>query len=269
MNRLFCLLFLITFCISCSNNQKQAGKGKSISTTDAKYFDQIIFASSNCMKPCQMSNIIINSDGSIVYKGQGTSDKLGFYVGKLSKKTHQQLFDKFAKIDFDTIKTEYRSLGSDQQTVSTTFLKNGRIYRTIYDYGRRAPASLSSSYNTLENLYKIVDLKKLSSPGFIPHFNDITTAKLKKGNMVLDITQSETFLLSDYLRKGKITINNIHRRFILHVDYDEINPLYDVETDGRLYKFLVKGKPVTIDIGFNFYDLNKKNWQWRKATKYD
>jgi len=26
---------------------------------------------------------------------------------------------------------------------------------------------------------------------------------------------------------------------------------------------------VTIDIGFNFYDINAKNWVWRKADKYD
>jgi hypothetical protein len=103
----------------------------------------------------------------------------------------------------------------------------------------------------------------------IPLFIDITTSKLKKGNMVLDLTQSETFLLSDYLKKGKITINNFRPRFILHFDHDEINTLYEVDTDGRFFKFLVADKPVTIDIGFNFYDVNAKNWQWRRSNKYD
>jgi hypothetical protein len=32
---------------------------------------------------------------------------------------------------------------------------------------------------------------------------------------------------------------------------------------------LKKATTVTIDIGFNFYDVNAKNWKWQKATKDD
>jgi hypothetical protein len=85
----------------------------------------------------------------------------------------------------------------------------------------------------------------------------------------LDLRQSETFLLFDYLRNGRISNNKFKTRFKLHTDYDPINPLYDIDTDGRFYTFVVKGKPVTIDIGFNFYDVNAKNWVWGKADKYD
>jgi hypothetical protein len=30
---------------------------------------------------------------------------------------------------------------------------------------------------------------------------------------------------------------------------------------------LVNGKSITIDIGFNFYDVNAKNWIWRKVDE--
>jgi hypothetical protein len=87
--------------------------------------------------------------------------------------------------------------------------------------------------------------------------------------MELDFTQSETFLLADYLKKGKIIANHFQPRFILHFDHNVINPLYNVYTDGRFFKFIVKGKPIIIDIGFNFYDVNAKIWKWRKASQHD
>jgi hypothetical protein len=44
---------------------------------------------------------------------------------------------------------------------------------------------------------------------------------------------------------------------------------HDINTDGRYYTFISNGKHTTIDIGFNFYDVNIKNWDWRKIEEYD
>lgn len=255
----FGLLFLFVFFLSCSHNP----------ANKAINFDKIIFSTSGCMLTCPVTNIIIGADGTVVFKGQGSSTKYGLYIGRIPKELYQRFDNNFRKANIDALKGKYQSQVSDQRTVSTTFVKNGRIYKTVDDYGEIAPASFRSSYAGLENLYKTLALTKDSIPKLIPLFEEITTSKLKKGNMVLDFTQSETFLLSDYLKKGEITINNFHPRFILHFDHDVINPLYNVETDGRFFKFIVKGKPVIIDIGFNFYDVNTKIWQWRQAGEYD
>jgi hypothetical protein len=221
------------------------------------------------MLPCSVTNIIIGADGNVVFKGQGNSTKYGMYTGKISKTLYQQIDANFEKANIDGVKNTYQTLESDQRTVSTTFVKNGQIYKTVSDYGELAPAAFSSCYTKLENLYKTLVLTKDSIPKSIPLFSEITTSKLKKGNMELDFTQSETFLLADYLKKGKIIANHFQPRFILHFDHNVINPLYNVYTDGRFFKFIVKGKPIIIDIRFNFYDVNAKIWKWRKASQHD
>jgi hypothetical protein len=120
----------------------------------------------------------------------------------------------------------------------------------------------------LENLYQTTPLKSVASPEFIPKFNSITNSCLKKNDMILHFKQSETALLFEYLRTGKTSNNKFTPRFKLQPNFT-INSFPDIDTDGRFYRFITKGKSVTIDIGFNFYDVNIKNWEWRKAEKYE
>jgi len=269
MNRIFILILFCLVSASCTNDQKQLANARNILGKEAFKFDKIIFSTSNCMIECPMSNIIINADETVIFKGQGHITKKGLFTGKVTQKYFEQLENHFKKINFDSLKNKYETRVSDRQTISTTFVKNGRIYKTVYDYGRMAPDLFKSCYASLENLYQNIPLKKIHDPSFIPSFENITDSKLINDGKVVDLRQSETFLLMDYIRNGKILSNNFRVRFKLHTEYDAINPLYDIDTDGRYYKFLVKGKPVTIDIGFNFYDINAKNWVWRKADKYD
>jgi hypothetical protein len=220
------------------------------------------------MIPCAMTNIIINANGAVVFKGQGETTKRGLFISSISSKLYQQIEDNFTKTNFDSLKNNYVSGVSDQRTFTTTFVKNGKIFKTVYDYGDIAPESFRLAYGTLDSLYEKILLKNIPDPAFIPSFQNITESTLKKNGMALDIRQSETFLLMNYLRTGKISGDLFKPRFKLHTYFD-IHPIYDIETDGRYYTFSVRGKLVTIDIGFNFYDVNAKNWLWRKATKYD
>lgn len=72
----------------------------------------------------------------------------------------------------------------------------------------------------------------------------------------------------NYLRNGRMTNHNFVARFKMH-GFFEIHKSPEFNTDGRYYTFLFEGKPITIDIGFNFYDVNAKNWIWKKANEYD
>ncbi len=256
MNRLVCLFLPCLLFSSCTNKIPFQ-------------FDKIILSTSSCMMECPMSNIILNADGTVIFKGQGAITKKGLFTGKVAPKYLETLQSQFEKINFDSLKNKYESPVTDLQTVSVTFIKNGKIYKTVNDYGRTAPAFLKSSYASLENLYQNIPLKKIPDPAFIPSFEGITNSKIKKEGKVLDLTQSETFLLFNYLRNGRISHSKFKTRFKLHTNYDAINPLYDIDTDGRYFTFNVNGKPLTIDIGFNFYDVNAKNWVWRKADEYD
>ncbi len=211
---------------------------------------------------------MIDTNGSVIFKGQGEITKRGLFTGSISKITYRSLAKSFSEINFDALKSTYTTLLSDQQTVTTTFVKDGKIQKTIYDYGRIAPLAFKRAYASLESLYKHIPLKKISNPQLIPEFDGIVDSHLTKDGMTLDLRQSETFLLFDYLRNGKISKDSFQPRFKLHT-YFEKNSLNDIATDGRYYTFIIKGKPTTIDIGFNFYDVNAKNWVWRKKTEHD
>ncbi len=152
-----------------------------------------------------------------------------------------------------------------KEEITITFLKDGRIYKTITDYGGNAPADLVWAYARLRHLHCWIKLTKLSNTE-LPAYLRMRFLSFMKGNTICGLTQSESFLLWSYLYKGKQTTQLATPRFNLrnflwspdNNEYsDEAN---NIRTDGRLYTFFVKGqKPVTIDIGFNFFDRNYDN----------
>ncbi len=239
-----------------------------VKKTKIPEFDKIILSTSTCFGTCPVTNTIINSDGTVIFKGILFTAKQGLFTGMISKQQYQQLQDNFRKVDFDSLKNAYVNGPTDQQTITTTFIKNGVILKSVEDYERQAPYLFAWAYVPVENLYQTIALKSVASPEFIPNFNSITDSKFKKGDMILHLKQSETSLLFDYLRTGKTSNHKFKPRFKLH-PYFDINSFPDMDTDGRFYTFVVKGKPITIDIGFNFYDENIKNWEWRKAEEYE
>ncbi len=230
-------------------------------------FDKIILSSSDCFGPCPISNTIINSDGTIIFKGVSYTSQKGLFTGKISKEQYQRLQDNFYKTNIDSLNTKYEAEWTDDQTITTTFVKNGKIYKTVYDYGRKAPYLFEWAYAPLMYLYQVNSLKEALYPEFMSG-SFVTDSKIRKGDSIMELKQSETFLLFDYLRKGKVYTDNFKPKFKLHKYFDH-SLFYDIKTDGRFYTFLVKGKPITIDIGINFYNVNAKNWQWRKAGEYE
>jgi hypothetical protein len=230
-------------------------------------FDKIILSSSDCFGPCPITNTIINSDGTIIFKGVAFTSEKRLFTGIIPQEEYQRLQDNFCKANIDSLNTKYEAEWTDDQTITTTFVKNGKIYKTVYDYGRKAPYLFEWAYAPLMYLYQVNSLKKALYPEFMSE-SFVTDSKLRKGDSIMELKQSESFLLFDYLRKGKVYTGNFKPKFKLH-KYLDHSLFYDIKTDGRFYTFLVKGKPVTVDIGFNFYDANAKNWQWRKADKYD
>lgn len=228
-------------------------------------FDKIILSSSGCMGSCTNMSIMLNNDGTIIFAGGEFTDKKGTYTGKISKERFKLLQADLFITDVRSLKNSYRGGVSDDETISITFVKDGKIYKSINDYGKTAPAQFIWAYNPLRYLYQTLTLKTVSYRDLLPQLNSL---KWKKDNKVADLPQSETFLLSYYLNKGKTFDGKFNPRFKLAPSYQLRSP-NDVDTDGRYYTFIQNSKSITIDIGFNFYDINAKNWEWRKITEYD
>jgi hypothetical protein len=239
-----------------------------IKKNNTPQFDQIILSTSGCYGSCPVSNVMINADGTILFNGLFFTTKKGLFTGSITKKQYQQLQNNFRNIDFNLLKNQYKAGHTDDETISTTFVKNGKIYKSVNDYGSAAPNQFTWAYAPLRYLYQTVALKKMTDLKPVSYFNYAKRSYLKAGNMVMDLTQSETFLLFFYLQKGKVC-NVKFKSYYRLQSYFDVQKFKGIVTDGRFYKFEVDKKSVIIDIGFNFYDVNAQNWQWRKITKYD
>jgi hypothetical protein len=231
-------------------------------------FDKIILATSGCYGSCPIMSIILNNDGTVLFRGLAYTDKKGIYAGKISIEKFQMLQRNFFATKIDSLKNNYSARWTDDETITTTFVKDGKIYKTVGDYGHQAPRPFTWAYIPLRYLYQYIKLTPNTAPAFFPRFNEARGSSFRKDGRIVPHTESETFLLFDYLRNGKQVDVRFNSRFKLHVELSNF-PYYDINTDGRYYTFITNGKPTTIDIGFNFYDINIKNWEWRKIEEYD
>ncbi|NHA03860.1 hypothetical protein G7092_08640 [Mucilaginibacter sp. HC2] len=229
-------------------------------------FDQIILSTSGCFGTCPVSNTMINADGSVIFNGLFYTAKKGLFAGSITKAQYKQLQDNFRNTDFNLLKNDYNVGWTDDETISTTFVKNGKIYKSVNDYGLAAPYQFTWAYAPLRYLYQSIALKSMLVPEATPSINYPNGVYLKTANMGMALTQSETFLLFYYLQKGKVSNATFKSRYKLSSPFDIKKP-HDIDTDGRFYKFEVNKKSIIIDIGFNFLDINEKNWHWQKITE--
>ena len=98
-------------------------------------FDQIIYSSSGCYGSCPILDISVTKDGHVLFQGEGYVKSLGFYTGHLDRQTTQTIFDKFRKANPLALENSYAVDHTDDETLTTTFIQNGKIVKTIDDYG--------------------------------------------------------------------------------------------------------------------------------------
>lgn len=248
-------------------------------------FDQISLSTSGCFGSCPIINIIIDSTGHVLFYGEMYVSKIGFYEGKISKDKFKAIEKEFRKAKILDLKKEYSASWTDDETISTTFLKQGEIKKSIEDYGRTGPDELVWAYPSLRYLFQDIALEKLDSTKIPPYLN-LHFFRFEKRDQVLSLTQSESFLLWNYLRKGSLVQANFDgkynmaftRNYTWAPSYDELDNAYNeqaenkiknIVTDGRYYTFILHGQqPLTIDIGFDFLTQNKK-LNFRKKKEYE
>lgn len=230
-------------------------------------FDKIVIATSGCFGSCQITNTMISSDGAIFFRGQYYVTEKGMFTGRVPVMEFERLQENFRKTDFDSLKNNYSTRWTDDETITTTFVRNGKIYKTVKDYGRQAPYLFTWAYIPLEYLYQTISLKRTVGSPFVPFLDSVSYFYMQKNDQEIEFKKSETFLLIDYIRNGKKVTTVFAPRYKLVYNKFATPPPNAIQTDGRYYTFIVKGKPITIDIGFNFYDVNAKIWEWKKVEQ--
>ncbi|QHI35564.1 hypothetical protein IMCC3317_09100 [Kordia antarctica] len=234
---------------------------------DTTSFDQIVLSRSGCYGICPVINISVRRNGNVLFYGERNTDKLGLYKAQLSEQFTNYLFQKFEDINISKVADNYSVGHTDDETVSTTFFQNGKIIKTIQDYGKAGTKELLWTYQAIENLHKQLELTSISIDSIKPAFNDYYFEKESKR---LSLKQSESFLLWYALQNAKVTTINFDNIYNFGGVYIYRNKYLKIESDGRFFKYFIKkGQTITYDIGYNFIERNFKEADFKdKKTSY-
>jgi len=244
-------------------------------------FDQIIYSSSGCYGLCPIIDISLDKKGFILFQGEGYVNPLGFYSSKVDSRTKKYIFDKFRRANPIKLLDEYAVSHTDDQSLTTTFIQNGKIVKTIHDYGMAGTNELIWAYIPIANIHNNIKLVKL--PFDEPFYPKLRYFTFKKDGLILPLEKSECFYLWTELKKAKQTDEQFKSKYKItfRANYDYWGPdpnkarqhkfeIKTLTTDGRFYKFeFIDEKPITYDLGYNFIDRNFKITDFRKPNEWE
>ena len=230
-------------------------------------FDQIVYSSSGCYGRCPIMDISIDRNNHILFQGEGYVKKLGFYEIQINNNLRKYVFDKFKKANPLRLQKRYDVNRTDDECVTTTYIKNGQIIKTIRDYGGKGTSELTWAYVPIANLYNRINLNRIpDDEPFYPKYHYYT---FEKDRLILPLEKSESFYLWTELKKSEITSQEFKPDYTITFtwNYHYIGPdankrehkseYKKITSDGRFFKFEYKNAPaVTYDLGYNFIERN-------------
>lgn len=232
----------------------------------AQTFDMIIVSTSACFGTCPISSTSIDKYGNFIFYGQDYNTKTGLYKATTNQDLYRRIEKNFKKANIDNLDENYSANWTDDQTISVTFIKDNKIYKTVSDYGRKAPRELYWAYTQLHYLYQKLDLKP-----FIVNTQEplsIIPACFENKGKICELTRSERFYFITELYKGKVLKHDFDKKYILKY-WDAKDSLQTILTDGRYYQLGKNDRVTTIDLGYNFVTRNNLNSKFRKKNEYD
>jgi Domain of unknown function (DUF6438) len=228
-------------------------------------FDKVIVSTSGCFGTCPVNDIMISKTGEIDYYGEMYVNKKGNYKSKISLEDFMKIENNFKKANFINLKDKYTASHTDDMEITTTFIKNGIIIKSISDYGSESPTEMQ--WATLPIIFlnhkiKLVEkenLKKYIDFGYVRFIN---------GKKVCELTKSESFYLKSLLQKSDESNQNFKPKYI--INYWSNDKDKKILSDGQFFKFVnEKGKFITLNLGYNFLERNNLLKRIRDKTEYD
>lgn len=243
---------------------------KKYSKNENSNFDQIIIANGPCFGTCPINYTSLKSDGELIYYGSAYNSKNGLFKGKFSPEKFQEIQNYLNKINIKNFKNDYGNYNiTDLSDTYITIIQDGKISKTIHDYGNASPKELRSLYNKLSFLYQETKLDSISY-----NYPIITSIGINKRET--NIYPSESFYLQTLLLNAKNTNQTFTPKYYFTsslvqpktFDYEKSDELQrKIETDGRYFNIQNKEKKfTTFDLGYNFFQANK-NFASRKNPK--
>jgi len=244
-------------------------------------FDQVIFSRSGCYGRCPIIDISLDKNGNVLFQGEGYVNPLGFYKSIVNKKSTDFIFNKFKNADIIDLSNDYADGPTDGESITTTFIKKGKIIKTIYDYRKSAPRELLWAYVPIENLYNRIKLDSL--PIDKPFYPKLQYYTFERDTSILSLQKSESFFLWTEISKSKIVNNDFNAKYIVgfrgNYTYWGKDPdkkrkhkyeIDKIESDGRYFKFYFEGQnPITYDLAYNFLEQNFKDSDFKVIQQYE
>jgi hypothetical protein len=237
-------------------NQKEYNLTKTENNyNNSTLYDAIIVDREGGFGCCGINTTYINRKGEMYFKGLGYNTNEEDFKTQLDLKTVTQIFDNFDKMNILKMDDSYQRSATDAQNNSISFIKNGKIVKSIQDYANKVPLDFFAAYNELSYLYQKV--KKKNDIIFL-FDNRVHFPSFENKIVQNKIYNSELFLLELELIKGKASDISFEPKYSLN--FSNLNQGFifnKIETDGRYYKFIYKNNTSkTIDIGYNFIEIN-------------
>ncbi|MEQ9437700.1 MAG: DUF6438 domain-containing protein [Cyclobacteriaceae bacterium] len=249
--------------------------------SESPEFDQIIHSTTGCYGSCPMMDISVNQDVSLLFQGEGYTNVLGFFGGRLTKSQTEYIFNKFRKANISNLDNNYEVGHTDDTEITTTFIKEGRIIKTISDYGMAGPKELIWAYVPISGVYEQVALDSI--PNDEPFYPKLHYYTFLKDSLILSLKKSESFYLWTELRDSQTVDTSFMATYELGFrrNYTYWGPdpnekrqherkLRKVDTDGRYFSFHFENDvTVTYDLGYDFVDKNFDRKDFRKPESWE
>lgn len=245
-------------------------------------FDQIIFSTSGCYGTCPIRDISIDKNGNVLFYGEGYISPTGIFKGKASQKQTELVFTKFRNASPLKLEDSYNAQVTDNPSLTTTYVKEGRIVKTIYDYGyTETPDELIWAYVPISKLQEKIRLNKLEDINSLPPLPNLELIIFRTIKQKHILEKSEGFFLWSELLKSSLTENSFEPIFdVSFMDsYYYVGPNLEtkikmnfkkVTSDGRYFKFEFDDNSAkTYDLGYNFIERNFSESDFHPIKKSD
>ncbi|NOX46423.1 MAG: hypothetical protein GXO89_05535 [Chlorobi bacterium] len=240
-------------------------------------FDKVIYSVIGSYWSTPVFDISMDTNGNVQFRGGRFVEPLGFYTGKLDNNAKEYILKSFDRCNIFALNDKYCVNATDQESVEITFVKNGKIIKSISDYGNAFPRELFWACVPLRNLYitNKFDYGLNEEQAYL----DLYLFAFEKNGLALPINKSESFYLQTELRKSKTTDTVFNPKFEIpfreiyffleqNLDKKQNKTVTSIKTDGRFYKFSFKhNESITYDLGYNFIERNYNEKVFYKPTE--
>ncbi|MCF0059491.1 DUF6438 domain-containing protein [Dyadobacter sp. CY356] len=166
-------------------------------------FDKIIVSSSGCLGSCPINDVIISRDEKVIFNNEGFRQREGVFSSSITLSEFDEIEKRFRKTDLNKLKDKYAASWTDDNEITISLIQNGRIYKTISDYGSQSPSELYWAYLPVIFLDQKLILKSLSDN---TNFYIRKIFSFEKDEKLIRLAQSEGFYLADLLQKQFLSI---------------------------------------------------------------